>query len=245
MSSVTSMLPIAKGKMAVHPVNWLPGSLSASLPFFAVLPTNSNKLYLRADDPNLYGIYVTGATTSPTVVKNSVSKPANKGCNFYSAPWCIPTLPARDLGKRVQINSLDSSVTDYIAALYTLLGGAATVQLTNFIVEQPGWAKEYQIYGGSQYVKSGTVTYFGAQSLNNTQINGLPTTQAVTVPLISNDFEYNGPANVTAWQLPYNTFWVMDTPLVFSATDSNNPSAGKLYFTLYNGVVVMNGPNWY
>lgn len=243
MSSVTSVSPIAKGKMSVAPVNWLPGSLSAALPFFAVVPGEPNTLYLRADDPNLYGIYLNGVATSPTVTKNSITKPANKGFNFYSAPWCIPTLPARDLGKRTQILNVDQSVYDYIKSLYTLLGGVATVNLTNFKLVQPGWAKQYQIYGGSQYVKVGTTTYFGAQTLTNTEVNGVPTLTSVPTPLISNDFTYNG-TPVTAYQLPYNTFWVLDTPLVFSAVDTNNPTT-PLYFTLYNGVNVLNGPNWY
>lgn len=243
MSSVTSVSPIPKGKMSVHPVNWLPGSLSAALPFFAVLPNQPNKLYLRADDPNLYGIYLNGTTTSPAVTKNSITKPANKGCNFYSAPWCIPTLPARDLGKRTKIDVVDQSIYDYIDALYTLLGGATTIDLDNFAVVQSGWAKQYQIYGGSQYVKVNGTTYFGAQTLTNTEVNGVPTLTAVPTQLITDDFEFNG-TQVTAYQLPYNTFWVMDTPLVISAVDNNNPGE-TLYFTLYNGVAVLNGPNWY
>jgi hypothetical protein len=229
--------------MSVHPVNWLPGSLSAALPFFAVQSAEPHKLYLRADDPNLYGVFLNGVATSPTVTKNSITKAANKGFNFYSAPWSIPVLPARDLGKRTQITSVDQGVFDYIHALYTLLGGATPVDLTNFAVVQSGWAKQYQIYGGSQYVKVGGTTYFGGQTLTNTEVNGVPTLTNVPVPLITDDFEYNG-TQVTAYQLPYNTFWVMDTPLVISAVDNNNPGV-TLYFTLYNGVAVLNGPNWY
>ena len=93
------------------------------LPFFSLnQSTNPGTLYLRADDPNLYGIMYSGGQQNPVVEKNGVQKPANKGCNFYSAPWCISTLPARELGNRVQITSVDISVYNYFTQLYKLIG---------------------------------------------------------------------------------------------------------------------------
>ena len=82
MSSVLQVQTPAKGKMSVAPVQWMPGALSAMLPFFATVQADPGVLYLRADDPNLYGVYTSGLITSPVVEKNNLIKSANKGYNF-------------------------------------------------------------------------------------------------------------------------------------------------------------------
>ena len=101
MSSLLSSYSNSKiTLMSVYPVNWIPGSLNGCLPFFSV---QNNTLYLRADDPNIYGInFAGGLTTLPSVYYGTDTSPVrvgNKGRNFYSAPWAIPTLPAKDTGK--------------------------------------------------------------------------------------------------------------------------------------------------
>lgn len=244
MALVQRAFPVAKPKMSVSAVQWLPGAMSAMLPFFALnFPAEQNKLYLRADDPNLYGIIYNGGQQNPVVQKNGVQKPANKGCNFYSAPWCISTLPARDLGTRHEITSVDDSIYQYITQLYTLIG-TVQINLTNWRFEKPGYVKLYQLVQGSQYVNVGGTTYFGAQTEQNTAINGVSEVTQVSQNLINNDFTYDG-AQINTYAMPYNTFYAVDTPIVLSAVDSSAVDPSKrLYFTLQNNVTMYNGPNF-
>lgn len=212
------------------------------LPFFVTLQADPGVLYLRADDPNLYGVYTNGLITSPVVEKNSVIKSANKGYNFYSAPWAIMPLPCRDLGQRVEITNIHQSVTDYITALYSIID--SNILLTDWQMEQNGYVKAYQVLQGSAYVNVSGKTYFGGTTLPNTQVSGVPETNQVMSPLISNDFTFNGPNYIETYQLPYNTFFAVDTPIVLSAVDAHNPSQPRIYFTLMNNVTLFNGPNY-
>jgi hypothetical protein len=241
MSSVLQVHAPAKGKMSVAPVQWMPGALSAMLPFFATVQADPGVLYLRADDPNLYGVYTTGLITSPVVEKNNVIKSANKGYNFYSAPWAIMPLPCRDLGQRIEITHIHSSVTDYITSLYSIIDN--TIILTDWQMEQNGYVKAYQVLQGSSYVNVSGKTYFGGTTLPNTQVSGEKETSQVMSPLITNDFTFNGPL-IETYRLPYNTFFAVDTPIVLSAVDTNNPSNPRIYFTLLNNVTLFNGPNY-
>lgn len=241
MSSVLQVQAPAKGKMSVAPVQWMPGALSAMLPFFATIQANPGVLYLRADDPNLYGVYTSGLITSPVVEKKNVIRSANKGFNFYSAPWAIIPLPCRDLGQRVEITSIDNSVTDYITSLYSIID--ANIALTDWKMEQNGYVKAYQVLQGSSYVNVSGTTYFGGAKLPNTQVSGVEETTQVNSPLITNDFTFNG-ADIKTYQLPYNTFFAVDTPIVLSAVDVLNPSKPRVYFTLLNNVTLFNGPNY-
>lgn len=244
MSTVQRAYPVAKPKMSVAPVQWLPGAMSSMLPFFACNQDASpGRLYLRADDPNLYGIIYSGGQQNPIIEKNGVQKPANKGCNFYSAPWCIPTLPAQDMGNRISITSIDNSVFQYISALYSLIG-TVSINLTNWQLVQPGYVKLYQLNQGSQYVNVNGVTYFGGQKARYTAVNGVGSITPVTVPLISNDFTFNSGTSVTTYQMPYNSFYAIDTPIVISAVDSNSADSTPIYFTLMNAVTVFNNPNF-
>jgi hypothetical protein len=247
MAAIQRDYPSAKGKMSVAPVQWLPGALASMLPFFAVIDEYPGALFLRADDPNLYGIYTAGLMTTPVVEKNGIRKNANKGFNFYSSPWCIPTLPARDLGRRIEITSIHSSVTDYITRLYTLVG-RTPITLTDWKLEQKGYVKAYQILQGSSYVNVGNSTYFGAAKEPYTQVSGVSEQIEVASPLISGDFTYNGTDasgnGIITYQLPYNTFYAVDTPIVLSAVDTAHPNAPKIYFTLLNNVTLYNGPNY-
>ena len=250
MSSVLQVQAPAKGKMSVAPVQWMPGALSAMLPFFATVQADPGVLYLRADDPNLYGVYTSGLITSPVVEKNNLIKSANKGYNFYSAPWAIMPLPCRDLGQRVEITHIHASVTNYITALYSLLDGDSDldpsgnhINLQQWQMEQNGYVKAYQVLQGSSYVNVSGTIYFGGAKLPNTQVSGVPETNQVDSPLITNDFTFNG-SNIVTYQLPYNTFFAIDTPIVLSAVDINNPSNPRIYFTLLNNVTLFNGPNY-
>lgn len=242
MTTVIRDYPATKGKMSVAPVQWMPGCLSAMLPFFAVPEPNSGKLCLRADDPNIYGVNYNSLLVTPVVTKSGVTKPSNKGCNFYSAPWCIPTFPSRDLGRRVRISEIDTAVTDYITALYGLIG-VTPITLTNWRLEEEGYAKAYQVIQGSSYVNVSGKTYFGAAALPNTQIAGVGETTLVNSPLITCDFIFNG-SPIQTYQMSYNTFYAVDTPIVLSAIDSSSTSDNRIYFTLLNNVTVMNGPNY-
>jgi hypothetical protein len=242
MAAIQRDYPLAKGKMSVAPVQWLPGALASMLPFFAVVDEYPGSLFLRADDPNIYGVYTAGLMTTPVVEKGGATKNANKGYNFYSAPWCIPTLPARDLGRRIEITSIHSSVLEYITALYGLVG-VTPITLTDWKLEQKGYVKAYQVLQGSSYVNVGASTYFGGAKEPYTQVSGVSQQTEVASPLISNDFTYNG-ANIITYQLSYNTFYAVDTPIVLSAVDSANPDSPKIYFTLLNNVILYNGPNY-
>jgi hypothetical protein len=243
MTTVIRHFPGPKPKMSVAPVQWIPGALSAMLPLFALKNPASSKLYFRADDPNLYGVNVTGLMQTPSVEKNSVRKASNKGYNFYSAPWCISTFPSRDIGLRVEITDVDQSIYDYISALYGLIG-VVPVTLTDWRLEQPGYVKQYQILQGSAYVNVNGTTYFGGALKPNTQVSGVDTTSIIDNPLISNDFTFNSATLIPTYRLPYNTFYAIDTPIVISAVDTNNVSADRIYFTLINNVTVYNGPNY-
>ena len=247
MSSVAHVQQVAKTKVSVSPVNWLPGSLSACLPFFAVPDPSSGILYFRGDDPNIYGVQIQGVQQNPVVEKNGVVKPGNKGCNFFSAPWCVPNYPARDVGKRVYIKSVDSSIMQYISALYSLIGVGAVpgtvVNLSSWKIEQPGYVKLYQIIQVGQYINVSGVVYFGAQGQGDTSINGVSSLTRVSQNLITDDFSYNG-ASVDAYQMPYNTFYAVDTPIVISAIDSANPQSPRLYFTLFNNAVILGNINY-
>jgi hypothetical protein len=243
MTTVIREYPGPKTKMSVAAIQWIPGALSATLPLFAMTEPSNGTLYLRADDPNIYGVYTGGLQQSPIVEKSAVQKPANKGCNFYSAPWCISTLPARDLGRRIEITSVDQSVYEYITALYGIIG-RTTITLTNWQFEKAGYVKSYQILQGSAYVNVGGTTYFGGAKLPNTQVSGVSELTAVDVPLISDDFTYNSGTSIRTYQMPYNTFYAVDTPIVISAVDSSNAQAPRIYFTLLNNVTMYNGPNY-
>jgi hypothetical protein len=243
MTTVTRQYPLAKSKVAVNPIQWIPGALSATLPFFAISSPTSNTLCLRADDPNIYGVYAVGLQQSPVVSVNSITKPSNKGYNFYSAPWCIGTLPAQDLGKRIIITAIDSSVYQYITDLYGLLGGQVPpITLDNWRLEQEGYIKLYQLLQGSQFVNVGTSTYFGGQTAFPSAVNGVSEYVPLSVKSISNDFTYNGTNILNVYRMPYNTFCAVDSPIIISAVDSTNPATPRVYFTLLNGVAVYNGP---
>jgi hypothetical protein len=179
---------------------------------------------------------------SPVVTKAGITKQSNKGFNFYSAPWCISTLPARDLGRRVKITAVDPSITSYITSLYSLIG-AVSITLTDWRFEQDGYAKSYQILQGSRYVNVGGTTYFGAANAPNTEVSGVANLKLIDSPLITDDFTFNGSV-IKTWQMPYNTFYAIDTPIVLSAVDSSNPQNPRIYFTLQNNVTVMNSPNY-
>lgn len=243
MTTVIRDFPGPKPKMSVAPVQWLPGALSAMLPFFSMPDPSNGTLYLRADDPNIYGVNVTGLQNTPVVQKGGIQKQSNKGFNFYSAPWCISTLPSRDVGRRVEVTSVHSSVTDYITKLYTLIGTTG-VTLTDWQFEKSGYAKVYQVLQGSSYVNVSGTTYFGAAGVPNTQVSGVSELSLVDSPLISCDFTFDAAEMIPTYQMPYNTFYAVDTPIVLSASDSSNPSVDRLYFTLLNNVTVYNGPNY-
>jgi hypothetical protein len=248
MSSVLQVQAPAKGKMSVAPVQWMPGCMAAMLPFFATVQADPGVLYLRADDPNLYGVNTAGLITNPPINKGGVIKSANKGCNFYSAPWAIAPLPCRDLGQRVEITGIHESVTDYITQLYTLIDGddnlgPSGILLSQWQMEQNGYVKAYQVLQGSSYVNVGTKTYFGGAKLPNTQVSGVPEISQIGSPLITDDFVFTGP-NIITYQLPYNTFFAVDTPIVLSAVDEYNPAKPRIYFTLLNNVTLFNGPNY-
>lgn len=223
------------------PVQWMPGALSAMLPLFATIQSDPGMLYFRADDPNLYGVYTVGLMASPVVEKGGAVRAANKGFNFYSAPWSIIPLPCRDIGQRVEITSIHPSITSYITTLYTIIDAAIT--LTDWKLEQGGYVKAYQVLQGSAHTLVSGTAYAGGATMPNTQISGQPTTSQVMSPLITNDFTFNG-SNIVTYQLPYNTFYAVDTPIVISAVDTNNPSQPRLYFTLLNNVTLYNGPNY-
>lgn len=239
MTSVLQVSNPAKGKMSVSAVQWLPGALSSMLPFFAV---NNNTLFLRADDPNIYGIYTAGLSTSPVVEKDGIKHSANKGFNFYSAPWCISTLPSRDLGRRIEIMNVDQSVYDYITALYALIG-VTSITLTDWKFEQSGFAKSYQVLQGNSYVDISNTVYFGGTTTPYEQVSGIGEITPVESPLITDDFTFNGPKILT-YQLPYNRYYAVDTPIIISAVDSSHPDTPRIYFTLLNGVSVNNNPNY-
>ena len=240
MTSQLRSYPMSKGMVSVAPVTWLPGALNATLPFFSV---QNGILYFRADDPNLYGIvYQGGLTSVPRVSYNNRIRAGNKGCNFYSAPWAISVLPARDIGNRVEIKNVDKSVTDYITALYSLLGRSPIV-LDNWVLEQQGFAKMYQVLQGDLNTTVGTNIYFGGTRTTPTQISGVANYGVMQSPLITGDFTYNG-SLIPTYQMPYNTFYAIDTPIVLSAVDTANIQQPKLYFTLLNNVILYNNPNY-
>ena len=115
--------------------------------------------------------------------------------------------------------------------------------MTDWKLEQEGYVKAYQILQGSSYVNVNGTTYFGAATLPNTQISGVSETNIVHSPLITDDFTFNGNSIVTI-QLPYNTFYAVDTPIVMSAVDSSNSTKPRLFFSFLNSVTTLNGPNY-
>jgi hypothetical protein len=249
MTTVLRTFPTAKSKVSVSAVQLIPAAQSATLPLFALEnDTTASTLFLRADDPNIYGVAYGNLNQVPIVAKkdeNNVlrQKASNKGYNFYSAPWSIYTFPARDLGKRTKITAIDQSVYDYLTALYGLVG-AVTITLTDWRLEKEGYVKTYQLLQGSAYVNVNGTTYFGAASLPNTEVSGVEQTSIVSSPLITNDFTYNG-TNIPTIQMSYNTFCAIDTPITISAIDSSNPNPNtRIYFTLQNNVTMYNGPNY-
>jgi hypothetical protein len=240
MTTVIRSYPAAKSKVCVSAIQWLPGSLSATLPLFAVNQKMSpNTLFLRADDPNIYGVSSGHLSQVPTIEKNTITKPGNKGCNFYSAPWCISTHPAMDTGKRIEIKAIDESVYRYITQLYSLIG-SKPINLGNWKLEQNGYVKIYQLLQGSSYTNINGTAYFGASGDLNTSIAGVANTTEIASYLISNDFQYNGEIIIT-YQMAYNTFCAVDSPITISAIDLNNPANGRIFFTLLNNVGVYNG----
>lgn len=240
MTSSLKRFPDPKTLVSVHPVSWLPGTLTGTIPFFSV---EDGVLYLRSDDPNLYGITYNGGLTQPPKVKiNNVIKVGNKGRNFYSAPWSIPTLPCRDTGKRVEVTSIDPSVYSYITAFYSLLTNSS-VNLTNFSVTTKGYARQYQVVNGNMYTNVNGSIYFGGTNVQNGTIGGVSVKSTQSAPLVSgvdlgrNEIIYNG-TSITTYQLPYNTFFAIDSPVTIKATDST--SGNTLYFTLQNTTSVYN-----
>ena len=251
MTTVLRSYPGAKNKVSVAAVQWLPGALSATLPLFALDQAHApNTLFLRADDPNLYGVLAGNLTQTPVVFYNGRDKAVNKGRNYYSAPWCIATLSARDTGKRVQINAIDPSVFQYITALYSLIPAtgedplAPTINLQGWRLEKGGYVKIYQTLQGSGYITKYGTTYFGGSDSSDNQISGVAQLTSVQSPLINNDFTYNSTTSIPTIQMPYNTFCAADTPIVISAVDMSNPDNGRIYFTLLNNVTLYNGPNY-
>jgi hypothetical protein len=244
MTSVTRDFPSAKSKVSVSAIQLIPSAQSATLPLFALEnDSTASTLFLRADDPNIYGVAYGNLNQVPVVEKGGVQKASNKGYNFYSAPWAIYTFPARDLGRRTQITAIDSSVYQYLSALYGLVG-AVTITLTNWRLENEGYVKTYQLLQGSAYVNVNGTTYFGAAKLPDTQVSGVDEYSVVSSPLITDDFTYNGTAIPTI-QMPYNSFCAIDTPITISAVDSSNPNPmTRVYFTLQNNVTMYNGPNY-
>ncbi len=244
MTTVLRSFPTAKSKVSVSAVQLIPAAQSATLPLFALEnDSTASTLFLRADDPNIYGIAYGNLNQVPVVEKAGVQKASNKGFNFYSAPWSIYTFPARDLGRRTQITAIDQSVYDYLTALYTLVG-TVTITLTDWRLESEGFVKTYQLLQGSAYVNVNGTTYFGAAKLPDTQVSGVDEYSLIQSPLITNDFTYNG-ADIPTIQMPYNTFCAIDTPITISAVDTSNPNpATRIYFTLQNNVTMYNGPNY-
>jgi len=251
MTTVLRVQPVTKNKVSVAAVQWLPGALSATLPFFALDKANApNTLFLRADDPNLYGVLAGNLTQTPTVFYNGLDKPVNKGRNYYSAPWCIATLCARDTGKRVEIKAIDPSVFQYITALYSLIPASgedslgSNINLQQWRLEKGGYVKIYQTLQGSGYITKYGTTYFGGSDSANNQVSGVAELTSVQSPLIDNDFTYNSVTTIPTIQMPYNTFCAADTPIVISAVDLTNPANGRIYFTLLNNVTMYNMPNF-
>lgn len=242
MASVTRDYPMAKGRMSVSPVQWLPGAMSAMLPFFAVPDPKSGILCFRSDDPNLFGINWKGLQNTPVVTKLGVQVSANKGCNFYSAPWAISTLPARDLGRRVQITGVDPAITAYITALYSIVG-VVPITLTDWRFEQKGFAKAYQVTQNRLYSSVNGTSYFGGASELMPQVAGVGTSKIIKEPLITDDFTFEGDL-IDTYQMKYNTFYVVDTPIVLSAVDTSNPEQPRIYFNLLNSVSVLNNPDF-
>jgi hypothetical protein len=241
MSSMSTQYPRSKGLVSVSPINWLPGSVNGALPFFSV---QNGVLYFRADDPNLYGItYQGGLMSVPPVCVNNRKRLGNKGYNFYSAPWCIPTLACRDTGKRVEVTSIHPSIYTYIESFYKNLTGSL-ITLTNFDVVSMGYAKQYQIVYGNQYNNVSGRLYFGGTGTSTPGTGGVDSLIQVTSPNInvSKAYTYDG-SPLPTYQQPYNTFYAIDTPIIISAVDSSNEST-KLYFTLQNQTTTYNSPNF-
>jgi hypothetical protein len=244
---MSTIYPKAKSMVSVGPVNWLPGSLTGALPFFSV---QNGVLYFRADDPNLYGIIFQGGLMSlPSVAVKTVGSTnprirlGNKGYNFYSAPWCIPTLPCRDTGKRVEITSIDPTIFTYITSFYKNLTGS-TVNLQNFSLEDSGYAKQYQVVYGNQYNNVNGKLIFGGTKSSNPGMGGVNTVSSIVSPNISitQPYTYDDLVNpITTYQQPYNTFYAIDTPMTISAVDD---TGNRLYFVLQNPVSVFNAPNF-
>lgn len=235
--------------MSVNPVNWIPGTLNGAFPFFSV---QSNTLYFRADDVNIYGInFGGGVTTLPSVYYATDPTPVragNQGRNFYSAPWAIPTLPARDTGKRVEVTVIDPSIYSYIHSFYTLLTTdpsqpeIPSVNLQDFSLVQSGWARQYQLINRNQTTHTNGILYFGANTtgVQETSLGGVASSSMIQSPNISEtqSYTYDG-SLLPTWQQPYNTFYAIDTPIVFSAIDVNNNNT-LLYFTFENTAQVYN-----
>jgi hypothetical protein len=235
--------------MSVYPVNWIPGSMNGSLPYFSV---QNNTLYFRADDPNIYGInFPGGLTTLPAVIYGpppNNRRTGNKGRNFYSAPWSIPTLPAKDTGKRIHVTSIDPSIYTYIQSFYKLLTtdtqdpSKLNVNLQNFQLVKTGWAKQYQITNANQNVVKDDILYFGGNTSGSQAISlgGVSNLSKIQSPNLSStlNYVYDGEPLPT-WQQPYNTFYALDTPLIISAVDLNNNNT-TIYFSLENTVQVYN-----
>jgi hypothetical protein len=227
--------------MSVSPVTWLPGTLTGTLPFFSV---QNGVLYFRADDPNLYGISFNGGLLHPPKVniRGSV-KVGNKGRNFYSAPWSIPTLPCRDTGKREEVTSVDNSIFQYIKAFYTQLTNSL-IDLDDFRLETPGYARKYQVVNGNLYTIVNGALYFGGTSTQANSIGGVDSLSALQAPLLSgtdlpnNEVIYDGDS-IRVYQLPYNTFYAIDSPVIISAVDRNNDDT-RIFLTLQNNVTVYN-----
>lgn len=239
MTTVLKSFPTSKTTVSIAPTQWLPGSLSASLPFYAMNPKRfPGRLFFRADDPNIYAVIAT-TDIVPIVQKNNITKPFNKGFNFYSAPWIISSLNARDMGRMHDINEIDPSIYEYITKLYSLINITAPINLTNWTLESGGSVRLYQILQGNNMTNINNTVYIGGSSLPNSKIAGVSDLTVVTTPLITTDFVYNGPG-ITTYQMPYNTFYAFDKPVVISAIDSNRPANGRIYFTLSNSSTVSN-----
>ena len=239
MTTVLKSFPTSKTTVNIGPTQWLPGSLSASLPFYAMNPKRfPGRLFFRADDPNIYAV-IASTDNIPIIQKNNIIKPFNKGFNFYSAPWVISNFNSRDMGRMHDINEIDSSIYEYITKLYSLISPATPINLINWSLESGGSVRLYQILQGNNITNINNTIYVGGSSLPNSKIAGVSDLTLITSPLISNDFAYNG-TGINTYQMPYNTFYAIEKPIVISAIDGNNPQNGRIYFTLSNSSTVSN-----
>jgi hypothetical protein len=108
------------------------------------------------------------------------------------------------------------------------------------------------VYENGNIVTSNLILYFNPGSLlsytgsgttvNDLTGNSLNGTMS-NITYNQTYFTFNG-TTVPAYQLPYNTYYAVDTPIVISAIDANHESNGRIYFTLLNAATLYNNPNY-